>query len=82
MNLRQILIVLVGERGQGTLAESIGTNDSQLSRFRSDNGALSLEVLDKLLEVGGLEIVRKDDLKRMEDALEVITDLWKKARNS
>lgn len=68
---------LVGEIGQGTLADQIGADGATLSRFRSGQGSLSMEAVDKLLDVGNAVIIQRTEWEKLEGALETISDLWK-----
>lgn len=80
-NLWDFITDQVNRHGQGTLADKIGVDGSTLSKFRSGDGALRLEPLEELLEQGGAVITTKADIKRLEDAFETATDLWKAAKN-
>jgi len=71
---------LVDKTGQGTLADKIGIDGAMLSRFRSGQGSLNIQTIEKILHVGDGAIVGRGELRRLEDALEVLSDLWKKAR--
>ncbi len=73
---------LVSRHGQGTLADTIGVDDSALSRFRSGQGSLPLLAIEKLLDADDVVIIPKEQMKRLEDALETISDLWKQERKS
>lgn len=71
---------LVDKVGQGTLADKVGIDGSLLSRFRSGQGSLTIHTIEKLLTTGDGAIISRTQLRRLEDALEVISELWKKAR--
>jgi hypothetical protein len=71
---------LVGKMGQGTLADQLGIDGALLSRFRSGQGALCQEKIDKIFELAGACIVPCEEKRRMEDTLETISDLWRKER--
>ena len=73
---------LVDKMGQGTLADKLETDSSTLSRFRSGQGTISLKTIEKALTLGDAVIVSRGRLRRVEDALEVVSDLWKQARRS
>jgi hypothetical protein len=72
---------LVGKKGQGTLADEIEVDGALLSKFRSGQGCLNLSSIEKMFDVGNASIICKEDLKKLEDALETITDLWKAERH-
>ena len=80
MNLTELLNELVDRMGQGTLADQCGMDDSTLSRFRSGNGSISLRHLEKIFEVANVVVISRSRLRKIEDALEVVTDLWKEER--
>ncbi len=72
---------LTGQVGQGTLADQIGMDGANLSRFRSGQGTISLACLDKLFEIADACIVSCADRRRLEDALETISKLWSQEKN-
>ncbi len=80
MTFRDLITDLISKYGQGTLAEKVGTDDSTLSRFRSGAGALSMAVIENLIKEAGAVLVQGEDLERLQDALAVMSDLWRKAR--
>lgn len=71
---------LVEKLGQGTLADKLEIDGSSLSRFRSGQGSIQIQIIERILIMGDGAIVSRSDLRRLEDAFEVATDLWKKAR--
>lgn len=71
---------LIDKMGQGTLADRLETDSSTLSRFRSGQGNISLKTVEKALALGDAVIISRSRLRRVEDALEVVSDLWKQAR--
>lgn len=82
---------LVGKKGAGSLADEIRYDAGAFSRFRSGQGAISLEKIDEILELGGALIISKEEFKqiedgykeeirRLKDALELQSDLWKEER--
>ena len=73
---------LIDKIGQGTLADKIGVDPATLSRFRSGQGTISIKDLEKLLALGDGAIISRSQLRKMEDALEVVSDLWKKSRKA
>lgn len=73
MNIHDVISQLV--------AEKIGETDSTISRFRSGQGGLTIGALQRLLDSYGLSVEPSDGQKRLEDALEVVSDLWKRARS-
>jgi len=78
------LNMLVAERGQGKLADELKVDPSILSRFRSGQGAMSLEHIDGILTIGDAIIISKSEyekeIRQREDALALISDLWKESR--
>lgn len=75
-----LLNKLVAEKGQGTLADQIHVDGSALSRFRSGQGCAGIGVVDQVLDVADAVIISRQELKRLEDALETVSDLWKAGR--
>ena len=71
---------LIDKHGQGTIADKLGIDSATLSRFRSGQGTISLKDLEKVLKLGDGAIISRSQLRKMEDALEVVSDLWKKSR--
>lgn len=71
---------LIDKMGQGTLADKIGEDSSTISRFRSSQGTIKIQTIERILELGDGVIVNRAEFRKLEDALEVISDLWKKAR--
>ena len=71
---------LIDKMGQGTLADKLETDSSTLSRFRSGQGNIHLQTIDKALELGDAVIISRSRLRRVEDALETISTLWMQAR--
>ncbi len=72
---------LVSEMGQGSLADMLKIDGSALSRFRSGQGCAPIAVVDHLLDIGKAMIVSREDIARLEDALETISELWRQERN-
>jgi len=79
-NLSDLLSALVNSIGQGTLADKIGIDPSALCRFRSGQGTLSLKVIENILDAGEIVLVQRAEMEKRENALEVISDLWKEER--
>ena len=75
-----LLSELIDKMGQGTLADKIGIDQSLLSRFRSGQGAITLSVIEKIMVIADALVISRGEVRRLEDAFEVATDLWKKAR--
>lgn len=71
---------LVSEKGQGSLADELRIDGSALSRFRSGQGCAPIGVVDQVLDLGNAVIISRQELKRLEDALETVSDLWKEER--
>ncbi len=71
---------LIGHVGLGRLADETDIDPAALSRFRSDQGSLGLKKIDALLARGNAMIVTAEDLQKMEETLETISDLWKAER--
>jgi len=71
---------LIDKVGQGTLADKLGIDGSTLSRFRSGQGNISMQTVEKILAIGDGALVSRPELRKLEDALEVVSDLWKRAR--
>jgi hypothetical protein len=71
---------LVSEKGQGSLADELRIDGSALSRFRSGQGCAPISVVDHVLDIGNAVIISRQELKRLEDALETVSDLWKAER--
>ncbi len=82
MNIHELITKVISDHGQSSVAESIGESDSTLSRFRSGQGGMTIGAIQRLLDEYDMTITPKNHEQKLEDALEVITDLWKKARNS
>ena len=74
------LAELIDKMGQGTLADKLDIDAATLSRFRSGQGTISIKDLEKILKMGDGTIISRSQLRKMEDALEVVSDLWKKSR--
>jgi len=74
------LAELIDKHGQATLADKLGIDAATMSRFRSGQGTISLKDLERVLRLGDGAIISRSQLRKMEDALEVVTDLWKKSR--
>lgn len=70
----------VGKRGLGTLADQIKVDSAVLSKYRSGQGAMMLYAIDNLFELAGVVIISKEDLRKLEDTLETMSDLWKEER--
>ena len=71
---------LVGKMGQGTLADQLQMDGATLSRFRSGQGAIPLEKIDKIFELADALIMPRADKRKVEDALAVVSELWSKER--
>ena len=71
---------LTAKMGQGTLADEIGIDGAALSRFKSGQGTINLAALDKIFKIANVTIIPRAELRKMEDALETISELWKKER--
>lgn len=71
---------VVGKMGQGSLADALGVDGSTISRFRSGQGPLCLEKIDKIFEIGNACIITREEKQRLEDALETVSDLWRRER--
>ena len=71
---------LTGRMGQGTLADQIGMDGANLSRFRSGQGTITLASLEKLFDAAGACIVSCAERQRLEDALETLSELWRNER--
>jgi transcriptional regulator with XRE-family HTH domain len=56
-----------GRHSQAALARGTGLSEGQISRFLKGERGLSLESIDKLLDVLGLEIVIRPRRKRKDD---------------
>ena len=80
MELGSIINDLVNQKGQNKVALEVGVDDSAISRFRSATGGLPLPVIEELLALAGVEIVEKGHIRRLEDALETVSELWKQGR--
>lgn len=81
-NFEDYLNEIVGRIGLGTLADQLEIDPAALSRFRSGQGSLPLSAIDKILRAGNVAIVRREEWRKVEDALEVMSDLWKRERGS
>ncbi len=79
-SLEAFLGDLIDKMGQGTVADKIGVDASLLSRFRSGQGSMGLEMIERLLILGDGAIMSRSHLRRLEDALETVSALWAKAR--
>ncbi len=71
----------INKHGQGTLADKLGIDASILSKFRSGEGAIKLGPLEALLKLGEAGVRSEAEIKKLEDAFEIATDLWKAAKN-
>ena len=74
------LAELIDKHGQGTLADKLEVDAATLSRFRSGQGTISLKDLEKILRLGDGAIISRSQLRKLEDALEVLSTLWSKSR--
>jgi hypothetical protein len=69
---------LSGKFGQGTLADEIGVDPSIFSKWKSGQpAAVPIAAIDKMFAKENAIIVSKDDWAKLENALEVVSDLWK-----
>ena len=76
----ELLNDLVGKMGQGTLADQLGIDGATLSRFRSGQGSISLSNVDKIFELAEACILPCAEQRRLEDALETLSELWRNER--
>jgi len=81
MTFRDLITDLISKHGQGTLADKLGIDASILSKFRSGEGAIKLGPLEALLKIGDAGVRPESEIKKLEDAFEIATDLWKAAKN-
>lgn len=77
--LEDIVQDLVSRCGLAALADEIGVDKAALSRFRSGEGALTLPVIEKLLDSAEVLIVRKDRYRAMLSAVVLFSDLVREA---
>lgn len=80
MNVQELISELVNRHGQGTLADMIGVDGSTMSRFRSGQGTINVTSLEKLFEVGKVDIVPRRDIEGFEYVLSFMTNLWNRER--
>jgi hypothetical protein len=71
---------LISEKGQGALADEVKIDGAALCRFRSGQGNAPISVIDAALEIGQAVIISRQELKKLEDALDTVSDLWKAER--
>ncbi len=71
---------LIGTHGQGALADQVKSDGALLCRFRSGQGSLSIQTIQALLDVGNVGIAHPQEVEKLKNALEVVSDLWKEER--
>lgn len=79
-NFSTFLNEKIGEIGLGTLSDKIEVDPAALSRFRSDQGNLSLKIIDRIFDSFEVVVISRAELRKREEALEVLSDLWKAER--
>lgn len=82
MRYRDLLTDLVSKYGQGTLAEKVGTDDSTLSRFRSEQGSLPLKVIEAIAAEAQAIIIPVEEFERLKDALALMSEMWVRERHN
>lgn len=70
---------LISRRGLATLSEELGIDKAQLSRFRSGEGALTLEAVEKIVAVADAVVIPRQKYLRIIQALITANDLLKEA---
>jgi transcriptional regulator with XRE-family HTH domain len=65
--------------GLATIAEELGIDKAQLSRFRSGDGALNLEAIEKLLKSADVVVIPRQKYIRMIQAFITMNDFLKEA---
>lgn len=71
---------LISKHGQGALADQVKSDGSILSRFRSGQGTLSINTIEALLQAGDAVITTKEEFRKLQDALDTVSELWRKER--
>ncbi len=64
--------------GQGKLADQIGMDPAQFSRFKSGDGNISLKHLEALLSFSDCMILPSGDVKRLMLSFYTVSELWRK----
>jgi hypothetical protein len=79
-SLLEYLNELIGTHGQGALADQVKSDGALLCRFRSGQGALSIQTIQALLDAGNAGIAHPQEVEKLKNALEVMSDLWRQER--
>lgn len=69
---------LCARLGQGAVADEIGMDPAQFSRFKNGEGNISLAKIEALLKLADCVVVKKMDLYRQWSAFFMVTDTLKK----
>ena len=76
----QYLNELAGKLGQGKVADEAGVDPGLFSKFKNGQGCLNLEAIEKLLKIEDSGIISSSESRKLEDALAIVSDLWKSER--
>ena len=74
--LSDFIACMVGKKGQGTLADEIGVDGAELSKFRSGQGRLPLAALDALLDKNYALSLPRSEWRRQEELLAEMSRKW------
>jgi hypothetical protein len=77
--LEDVIQELTNRCGLATLADELGIDKAQLSRFRSGDGGLTLENIEKLLTNADVVIIPRTKYLRIIQSLVTANDLLKEA---
>jgi hypothetical protein len=84
LQFSDFLNMLVAERGAGKLADELKIDPSTICRLRSGQGGINLQTIDEIMRIGDGIILSKSEYEKeiaqREDALALVSDLWKEAR--
>ena len=78
-SFRDLLNELCSKHGQGSLADQIGMDAAQFSRFKNGDGNISMKHLEALLAFSEAIILPENDVKRLIMSFFTVNDLWKKS---
>jgi hypothetical protein len=82
MRIEDILEEAITQHGGSGLAAEMGVSPSDITRFRSQTFGFTISKINKLLDVCGCTITRKDDREKLIEVLMTVTDLYREKKNS
>ena len=74
-NFEEYLNRLISEYGSGTVAEMIGIDSPRMTRFRGGEAGLTIQQIEKLLEIKGTGLVQRGQLTKYREHLIMTVDI-------